>query len=164
MNYVAELRALVGTRPLILPGTSVLILNPAGQVLLVERTDVDGWGLPGGLMEPGESFEEVGRREVREELGIEMGPMSLLEVFSGPEMYFRYDHGDEIYNVTAVYITTTEQSSEIAPDEIRTARFFAPEDFPDDILAPERPILDLYAAQIRASAFGGLGNGHRPVT
>lgn len=152
MNYVSELRALVGTRPLILPGTSVLVLDSLGHVLLIERTDVSGWGLPGGFMEPGESFEDAGRREVHEELGLDLNRLSLLNVFSGPELYFRYDHGDEVHNVTAAFTASTDQTPVISSDEIKSVRFFSPDRFPDDILAPERPILDYYAAQHRMRA------------
>lgn len=41
-------------------------------VLLVrERSRPDTWGIPGGLIEPGERVEATGRREVREETGVE---------------------------------------------------------------------------------------------
>lgn len=49
-------------------------------------------------MEPRESFEDTGRREVEEEVGLLIEEMTLLSVFSGPECYFRYDHGDEVFN------------------------------------------------------------------
>lgn len=68
MNYVKDLRELVGNRPLILPGAVAIILNDQNEVLLQHRID-GGWGLPGGLMELGESLEETARREVKEETG-----------------------------------------------------------------------------------------------
>lgn len=143
-DYVSELRRLVGTRPLILPGTSVLVRNEAGLLLLVERTDIPGWGLPGGLMEPGESFEDTGRREVEEEVGLRIEEMTLLNVFSGPECYFRYDHGDEVFNVTAAYTTTTRQLPRVQPQEIRRAVYFSVDELPEDIVEPELPILRYY--------------------
>ncbi len=39
------------------------------EVLLVHRPRYDDWTLPKGKLEPGESFEEGARREIREETG-----------------------------------------------------------------------------------------------
>jgi ADP-ribose pyrophosphatase YjhB (NUDIX family) len=54
------------------------------SILLVERArePLRGWwSLPGGLVEPGERLEEAVRREVREETGLALGPVSFFEVF-----------------------------------------------------------------------------------
>jgi len=47
-----------------------LIRDAAGRVLLVKPTYKDGWDIPGGYVEPGESPRQACIREVREELGI----------------------------------------------------------------------------------------------
>ncbi|WP_317949722.1 NUDIX domain-containing protein, partial [Rossellomorea marisflavi] len=54
MDHIKELRKRVGHRPLILAGAVVIILNQHKEILLQQRTD-DDWGLPGGLLELGES-------------------------------------------------------------------------------------------------------------
>ncbi|WP_188205922.1 NUDIX hydrolase [Alkalibacillus aidingensis] len=104
MEYVQELRKLVGHRPLILPGSVVIILNKNNQILLQHRREGE-WGLPGGIMELAESLEETARREVKEETGLTIGHLKLLNVFSGAEYYLKVANGDELYSVTAVYIT-----------------------------------------------------------
>jgi hypothetical protein len=63
-DYIRELRSLVGTRPLILVGAVVIIQNENQQILLQHRKDGD-WGLPGGLMEPGESLRYSNEGSVR---------------------------------------------------------------------------------------------------
>jgi 8-oxo-dGTP pyrophosphatase MutT (NUDIX family) len=85
MDYVRELRTLVGHRPLLLPIAAVLIFDEAGQVLLQRRADNGRWGVPGGAMEPGESFEDAARREAREETGLIVARLILVDVFSGPD-------------------------------------------------------------------------------
>ena len=151
MNYIAELRGLVGTRPLILPGTSVVVTDERRRLLLVERADTGDWGLPGGFMEPGESFEEAGRREVREETGLRLGPLRLLDVFSGPEYYYRYPHGDEVFNVTAAFVASCLDPGELVvdPAEVRAAAFFDVDELPDLLLPPEQPIIARYARRVR---------------
>ncbi len=78
MNYVQELRALVGHTPLILVSAGVLLFDDVGRVLLQRRTDDGLWSIPGGAMEPGESLEDTARREVREEVGVAVGELTLV--------------------------------------------------------------------------------------
>jgi 8-oxo-dGTP pyrophosphatase MutT (NUDIX family) len=55
-----------------------LLLDGGGRVLLVKPTYKDGWDLPGGMVEPGESPAQACAREVREELGLDRPPGRLL--------------------------------------------------------------------------------------
>ncbi|KOS02832.1 ADP-ribose pyrophosphatase, partial [Paenibacillus polymyxa] len=96
MNYIKELRELVGIRPKIMAGACVILIDEKGRLLLQQRTDNGLWGLPGGSMEPGENMKEVASRELFEEVGLEAEELELLDIFSGPELYYRYPHGDEV--------------------------------------------------------------------
>jgi nucleoside triphosphatase len=54
-----------------------LVRNASGDYLLCRMPPTRGvfpgqWGLPGGGMEPGETIEQALRREVREEVGLEL--------------------------------------------------------------------------------------------
>ena len=68
-DYMKDLRSLVGTRPLMLPGASVLILDRHSRVLLQKRGDNGLWGPPGGLMELGETVEQTAIREFMKKPG-----------------------------------------------------------------------------------------------
>ena len=104
LEYFKFLRQYVGTQPLILPGSVVIIENERGEVLLQKRPE-GRWGLPGGLMNLGESFEQVAEREVYEEIGLRVLKLKLLHVFSGDAYYTKAPNGDEFYSVTAVFVT-----------------------------------------------------------
>lgn len=54
MGYIMELRKLVGSRPLIMAGSCVLVFNEQGHLLLQRRTDSLDWGTLGGSLEPGD--------------------------------------------------------------------------------------------------------------
>jgi 8-oxo-dGTP diphosphatase len=69
------------------PTASVLILK-RGRVLLVRRAFAPSrgaWDIPGGFIEPGETAEAAARREVREELGIDVRLGGVVGIF--PDVY-----------------------------------------------------------------------------
>ncbi|REJ10392.1 NUDIX hydrolase [Halobacillus trueperi] len=141
MNYVRELRKEVGTRPLILPGAVVIIENDHQEILLQHRKD-GGWGLPGGLMELGESLEETARREVKEETGLQLGELKLLDIFSGEDYFFKVSNGDELYSVTAVYRADDYRGKLLVDgDESREVTFFSTNRLPAGLTKEYRDYL-----------------------
>jgi ADP-ribose pyrophosphatase YjhB (NUDIX family) len=62
----------------------VLVRDERGAVLLVKPTYKEGWDLPGGYVEPGESPRRAAGREVFEELGIRTTIGRLLTVDWAP--------------------------------------------------------------------------------
>ena len=105
MDYIKELRAVTGHRPLVLAGTSVLLFrhDNGGEFLMHRRADNGQWSMPGGMIEPGESAEDSAIREVHEETGWRMSCPQLVTVVSGSDTYYRYPNGDEVFGVTVVF-------------------------------------------------------------
>lgn len=142
-DYIGELRKLIGTRPIIMCGANVIILDSSGRILLHHRVDNDTWGLPGGAMEIGESLEETAVREVNEEVGLKCEKIKIFNIYSGEKLYYKYPDGNEVYNVTATYICK-DFSGQIVVDksEGKEARFFAINDIPDKISPPVKVIIN----------------------
>jgi len=66
---------LLGVGALIFDGDRILMAERGGEPLK------GWWSLPGGLVETGESLEAAIRREVREETGLEVRPLGVVEIF-----------------------------------------------------------------------------------
>ncbi|HHY56613.1 MAG TPA: NUDIX hydrolase [Chloroflexi bacterium] len=67
-----------------LVGVAAAVFDPAGRVLLVQRgrpPRAGSWGLPGGLLEVGETLVAGVQREVREECGVEIAVGAVAGVF-----------------------------------------------------------------------------------
>ena len=96
---MSELRQILGQRPLFNIGVSVVLLNEQGEWLLQRRSDSGLWGVPGGGMEVGESFEQAAARELLEETGLSGVTLEPWQSLSGPLGRHVYPHGDEVYMV-----------------------------------------------------------------
>ena len=130
-SYITELRAIVGTRSLMIPSVAVVVRDDRGRLLLVRDRSTDTWGLPAGAIEPGESPWAAARRELREETGLGVHDLALLGAVGGADFRFRYPNGNRVEY--QVFVFGTRTSAETAPmdeEEITEARFFGREDAP----------------------------------
>ncbi len=95
------------------------------------RSDTNTWGLPGGAIELGETLEETAARELGEETGLSAERFSFLHLFSGPDFYFKYPNGDELYSVVALYLAEGAYGEmKITDGESDELRFFGREEMP----------------------------------
>lgn len=160
MGYIMELRKLVGSRPLILTGSCVLLCSNQ-RLLLQRRTDNGLWALPGGSMEPGETLEEVAKRELYEETGLTANNLELFHIFSGQDLYYKYPHGDEVYNVVAAYVCHDYDGvPRVDGDEVQELRFFGYDEIPIELSPPDVTIIHTFLKGINkfdrcSNSFGG---------
>ncbi|OBA06344.1 DNA mismatch repair protein MutT [Bacillus subtilis] len=66
-------------------GAFVIVTNEKHQILLVKRKDVPLWDLPGGKVDPGETAEAAGLREVLEETGYNAVLSAKIGVYQRPK-------------------------------------------------------------------------------
>lgn len=113
--------------------TAAIITDAEGRVLLLEhvfRPD-SGWGVPGGFLSKGEHPEEGLRREMREEIGVELEDVELLLTrglgrLRQVEIYF-----------CAKAVGIPEPSS----FEIKRAEWFAVDDLPPELSKDQQQLI-----------------------
>ncbi len=123
----------------------VATIQDYDSILLIRRTDglwKDKWSIPGGRMRYGETPEESLRRELREELNLDMNSCSFLRfqnnrVYDGIELVRHF--------VSLNYVVTAK--GDIKPDssEIAEVRWFSLEDAKngDYVTESVRELLDV---------------------
>jgi 8-oxo-dGTP pyrophosphatase MutT (NUDIX family) len=150
MDYILQLRQYIGHRPILMVGAAILVLDEEHRLLMMKRTDSGCWGLPGGSTEPGEHVEEAAKRETLEETGLQIVEMELFGVFSGPELYYRYPNGDEVYNVTVVYLSSGWHGDVIINEEHVEFHWFPHDEIPSPnlISPPINPVINQFKSWV----------------
>lgn len=150
MEYFKYLREFVGHQPIILPGSVVIIINEKNEILLQQRLN-GNWGLPGGLMDLGESFEKVAKREVYEETALVVEELKLLNVYSGEKYYLKVENGDELYSATAVYYTDKVSGKlTVNHDEAKDLKYFTYEQIPARLSETDRGFIKDYISKMKS--------------
>ena len=122
------------------PGTSGVIFNGSGEVLLQKRSDNGWWGLPGGGVDIGESVERCVVREVFEETGLHVTVKRLIGIYSDPKHYsvMSYPGGDSVQYVSACFECEARTGELRISDESTDIGYFAVDSLPDDTLLSSR--------------------------
>ena len=125
-------------------GSGIAIFNENHHILLQHRKDDHKWGLPGGILEIGESTEACARREVFEETNLVVGEMSLFNVYSGSHMYWMYPDGNEYYFTSIMYLSH-DYTGELKADtnESFEVKFFSLDNLPKIISTNHKMIEEL---------------------
>ena len=89
-------------------------------------------------MEIAETFMETATREIREEVGIEVENLKLFGLYSGEERIIHYPNGDVVYSLAVIFQTSDYKGTiSDANEEVLEHRFFARDEIPDNLFAPD---------------------------
>ena len=108
-NYVTYVRKYMSGRPIQVPGTGVIVhkKNTDGgqEVLLHLRKDFDLYGLPGGGIEIGETYQECAVNELLQETAYiaREEDLELVNVYAGPKHITKYPNGDVVFHTVVVF-------------------------------------------------------------
>jgi ADP-ribose pyrophosphatase YjhB (NUDIX family) len=109
-------RPLVGVGALILDRDRILMAQRGKQPLL------GWWSLPGGALETGELLADAVRREVREETGLEIEPLGVIEIF---ERIMRDEAGSPEYHYVLIDYVCRATGGALQPgDDVSRAEWF----------------------------------------
>jgi ADP-ribose pyrophosphatase YjhB (NUDIX family) len=116
----------------IVPSVTAIVLDDAGRLLLVHKTDNNLWALPGGGVDPGESVTDAVVREVREETGLDVEVRDLCGVYTNPRHVMAYDDG-EVRQQFSLCFRTQLLGGTIATSSETSEVEFVPVDKLDDL-------------------------------
>jgi 8-oxo-dGTP pyrophosphatase MutT (NUDIX family) len=80
----------------VVPSANVVVVNEAGEILMIRRADNDNWALPGGAMDLGESLPGAAVRETVEETGIDVEITGLVGIYTDPRHVILYTSDGEV--------------------------------------------------------------------
>ena len=114
-------------------GVRCIVADPAGRVLLVRHTYRDGWYLPGGGVDRGESMAAAATREVAEETGV--APIGIPRILG---LFHSRAEGKDDH--VALFLAEAgdgawQRAGPTDPREIADVRWCAPDALPADTSA-----------------------------
>jgi 8-oxo-dGTP pyrophosphatase MutT (NUDIX family) len=138
------------------PTAGVVLRGEDGRVLVLRRRDDATWGIPGGGLEPGESWAEAALRECLEETGWRARIHELLGIYSHPSsQVHRYPSGVQRHFVGVVFLATAVERLAPHDDEATELRWVTSEELPAPLFAPDAPVLrDAFDPDIRRPVIG----------
>jgi ADP-ribose pyrophosphatase YjhB (NUDIX family) len=122
-----------------LVGVGVAIYNDEGQILLVQSAQpprAGTWGLPGGLIDLGESLVAAAEREVMEELGVKIEMGGLVTTFE--PIYRDSDGRVEYHYVVLEYWARYQSGTAKAQDDAAACAWVDAGELGDYALTPQQ--------------------------
>src|ERR1700691_5671303 len=113
----------------LVPSVNVVVVNDAGEVLMIRRSDNDNWAVPGGAIDLGESMVEAAIRETREESGIECRITGIVGIYTDPRHVILYTSNGEARQEFSIVLAASAVSGTPTPsDESSEVTWAARED------------------------------------
>ena len=128
-----EKRVGVGIAVIVLEGNKILLGHRKNNKLCN-----DTWGLPGGIMEFGETIEQAAVRETKEESNIDVTD---IEVISLDNNTF---YGNDNITIGTIAKKWSGQIKNTEPHKCSGWKWFDQDNLPDNIYIPSKRVIDKY--------------------
>ena len=156
-SYVWRLRQLVGGELIVMPGAQVLLIDQTERVYLQRRKDVPIWEIPAGTCEPGSSFEQTARDEVREETGLIVDAADLVAYacISDPGVNIvTYPNGDRTHCFSICFFSRRWTGEiDVEESEVLEGAFYSKSNLPDPLHPSTKLALELYTRFTESAVF-----------
>ncbi|MFH0810431.1 MAG: NUDIX hydrolase [Pseudomonadota bacterium] len=93
-----------------LPTVDIIIETPGGIVLVKRLYPPEGWAIPGGFVEYGESAEAAARREAHEETSLSVTLLGQMGTYSDPRRDSR------VHTISTVFVATATGNPQAGSD------------------------------------------------
>ena len=119
------------------PTVDIIIQLKDGILLIKRRNPPEGWAIPGGFVDYGETLENAAVREAREETGLTVRLIRQFHTYSDPKRDPRK------HTISTVFIAEASGKAE-AGDDAAEVGVFSADKLPDSIAFDHREILKDY--------------------
>ncbi len=119
------------------PTADLIIEYNKGIVLIKRKNPPEGWALPGGFVEYGESLEAAAVREAKEETGLDVELLRQFHAYSDPKRDPRH------HTITIVFLATAKGNA-VAGDDAKEIGVFSKDTLPEQIAFDHRDIINDY--------------------
>ncbi len=156
-SYVWRLRQLVGSELIVMPAAQVLLLDGTDRVYLQRRRDLGVWELPSGTCEPGSTFAQTAKEEVREETGLTLDVPNLVAYacISDPGVHtITYPNGDRTHCFSICFFARHWTGDiEVEASEVLEGAFFSKSHLPDPLHPATKLALELHTRFTESAVF-----------
>ena len=144
-------------------GVGVVVFR-GKDVLLAQRGKkprLHSWSIPGGAQELGETVEDTAHREIREETGLEIELLGLVEVVNSIN---RDDDERVLFHYTLIdFVAEWKGGNLVAGDDAADARWVPIKEIDDYNLRPLTQDVILQADKLRKSGTLKSGKRHQKI-
>lgn len=120
-----------------IPTIDLIIEYNKGIILINRKNPPEGWALPGGFVDYGESLEAAALREAKEETGLDVELLRQFHAYSDPKRDPRH------HTITIVFIAKAKGKA-IAGDDAKEIGLFNKDTLPDQLSFDHRDIINDY--------------------